>query len=160
MFVRLVVVVLFVFAVDVARSHATSTNSCESHIDKLDTCQAVISFSGDCYSSQVNLSDTEYSQCTSNQFFWSYPLNNMTLIIETSFTRSRQAYWISVDNQALQGAVSHVYRIYNGQETDVSVFTPKLVQYSDPNYQIILKFEGPTSLGRYGVNVNYDAFAF
>ena len=79
----------------------------------------------------------------------------MTLVIETPFTRTHRRFLMRLDNQQLAGAVSHVYRIFNNQETDVTTRDDTLIQYSDPNYQIILKFQGPTSLSRYGVDIDY-----
>jgi hypothetical protein len=139
-------------------THAQPINdSCQSHIDKLKTCSAVISFSGDCYSSKVDLSNTEYAKCASNSFFWSYPLNNMTLVIETQFTQNHQPYTIRLDNAQIMQAVSHVYRIINNKEIDITTKDKTLTQKSDSNYQIILKFQGPKHLGRYGVNINYES---
>ena len=145
----------FLLVVFALNSDASSDSSCQSHVDKLDSCQAVISFSGDCLSPKIDLSSTEFSQCEAVKFFWSYPLNNMTLVIETPFTRSHQRFLMRLDNQQLTGAVSHVYRIFNNQETDVTTRDDTLIQYSDPNYQIILKFQGPTRLSRYGVDIDY-----
>ncbi|CAF0769905.1 unnamed protein product [Adineta steineri] len=133
-------------------------SSCETHIDKLDTCKAIISFSGDCYSSTVDISKTEYAKCLTNSFFWSYPLNNMTLIIGTQFTQQQQPYTILIDNEQVISTVSHVYRIINDKETEVTTQEKSLKQHSDTNYQIILKFQGPTKLGRYGVNINYESY--
>jgi len=132
-------------------------SSCETHINKMDACQAVVSFSGDCYSSTVNLSNTEYAKCTANSFFWSYPLNNLTLIIETSFTQKHQPYTIYLDNEQLMTAVSHVYRVFNNQEDEITTKEKTLKQDSDENYQIRLKFQGPTHLSRYGVNIDYES---
>lgn len=142
------------FFVVVVESTVVSS-SCQSHVDKLDVCQATISFSGDCRSPIIDLTQTEYVQCENVNFFWSYPLNNMTLIIETPFTRSHQRFTMFLDNQQLTGAISRVFRIFNGQETEVTTRDSTLIQYSDSNYQIILKFEGPTHLSRYGVNIDY-----
>jgi hypothetical protein len=139
-------------------AHAGTINdSCETHIDSPKTCSAVISFSGTCYSSKVVLSNTQYAKCTSNNFFYSYPRNNMTLVIETQFTQKHQPYTIYLDNERLMGAFSHVYRVFNNEETEITTQDAKLIQYSDSNYQVILKFQGPARLSLYGVNINYDS---
>ena len=132
-------------------------DSCETHLSVLTECQGLISFSGECRSAIVNLTNTEYSQCDAVNFFWSYPLNNMTLILDAPFTRSRQAYSMDFDNDQIMSGVSHVYRIFNNQETDVTTHDANLVQYSDSNYQIILKFQGPSRLSRYGLNISYKS---
>ena len=67
----------------------------------------------------------------------------MTLIIETPYTQARQPYRISLDNSLIMEDVLHVYRIINNQETDVTTLDDQLVQSSDSNYQIMLKFQGP-----------------
>ncbi|CAF1093438.1 unnamed protein product [Adineta ricciae] len=151
----------FIFAivglVSFSGAQTLINDSCESHVDKLSTCAGTISFSGDCYSSKIELRDTEYVKCTDVNFFWSYPLNNMTLVIETPFTQKRQRFTVSLETQPLQGAVSHVYRIIDDQETDVTTREPILTQDSDANYQVILKFQGPTRLSRYGVVIQYES---
>ncbi|CAF1391948.1 unnamed protein product [Adineta ricciae] len=151
----------FLFAivglVSFARAQTLINDSCESHVDKLSTCAGTISFSGVCYSSKIELRDTQYVKCANVDFFWSYPLNNMTLVIETPFTQKRQRFTVSLKTQPLQGAVSHVYRIIDDQETDVTTREPVLTQDSDANYQVILKFQGPTHLSRYGVEIQYES---
>lgn len=131
--------------------------SCDTHISNLEKCSAVISFSGNCQSMIVNLSETEYANCTANQFFWSYPLNNLTLIIETPMTDERRAYTMSLNNEQLAGAISNVYRIINGKESEVTTHEKILRQDSDGNFQVILKFQGPKQLSRYGVNIDYTS---
>jgi hypothetical protein len=133
-----------------------NTDSCETHISPLETCNAVVSTSGDCQSSTINLTNTEYAQCSSNNFFWSYPMKNMTFIIETPLTQSRQGYIMYLDNVQLSQGISRVFRLFNNQETEVTTRGDKLIQYSDTNYQIVLKFEGPDRLSRYGVVINYQ----
>nr|BAJ97444.1 predicted protein [Hordeum vulgare subsp. vulgare] len=148
----------FLFAIVLLVSYTGArtviNDSCESHLDTLDNCAGTISFSGYCYSSKIELHDTEFAKCTGVYFFWSYPLNNMTLVIETPFTQKRQAFTVSLKTEALAGAVSHVYRIIDDKETDVTTREPVLAQDSDANYQVILKFQGPTHLSRYGLNFN------
>ncbi len=54
-------------------------------------------------------------------------------------------------------AVSHVYRVFNDQEDEITTKEKTLKQDSDKNYQIRLKFQGPTHLSRYGVNIDYKS---
>ena len=79
----------------------------------------------------------------------------MTFIIETPLTQSKQGYIIYLDNIQLTQGISRVFRVFNSQETEVTTRGDKLIQYSDANYQIILKFEGPKQLSRYGVVIQY-----
>ncbi|CAF1363336.1 unnamed protein product [Rotaria sordida] len=129
--------------------------SCKAQVDKLDTCMSVVQFPGDCNSGIVNMTDTDYEKCITMSFFWSYPLHNLTLIIKTPFTQQHQLYAIHLDNEQIMSAVSHVYRIFNNQEIDVTTKDKTLTQYSDSNYEIILKFQGPDRVHRYGVNIDY-----
>jgi len=146
---------LILFLALTAHARTIIDDSCQTHINKLDTCMAIISFSGDCRSSNVSLSNTEYASCTADNFFWSYPVYNMTLTTETLFTSQHQPFTIALDNEQLAGAISNVYRIINEHETEVTTHDKTLIQHSDSNYQIILKFQGPPRLSRYGVNINY-----
>lgn len=136
-----------------------TTQSCEGQVDKLDSCMAVVQFPGDCDSAIVNLTNSDYAKCNSSNFFWSYPLHNLTLVIETPFTTQHQQYAIYLDNKQAMSGVSHIYRIINKQEQDVTSKDETLIQYSDSNYKIILKFQGPNRLQRYGVNLQYNATA-
>jgi hypothetical protein len=79
----------------------------------------------------------------------------LTAIIDTPFTEKKQAYKLFIENEQLQPYISHVYRILDGRETEVTTTNKTLIQYSDANYQVILKFEGPPTLYYYGVFINY-----
>jgi hypothetical protein len=125
-------------------------DTCETHIYDLKSCSAVLTFAGNCQSMKVNLTDTEYVKCSSMLFFWSYPLNNLTLIIE-----QHQPYQMSLDNEQLTGAITNLYRIINNEEKEITSQDKTIVQDSDSKNEIILKFQGPTRLGRYGVNISY-----
>ena len=153
-FMKFLIVSLAIFS---ACTRTSRADSCETHINNLEKCSAVISFSGNCQSMTVNLSQTEYSNCSANQFFWSYPLNNLTLIIETPMTDKHQAYTIALNNEQLAGAITNVYRIVDGKETEITTHEKILRLHSDENYQVIVKFQGPTRLSRYGANVDYNS---
>ncbi|CAF1081794.1 unnamed protein product [Rotaria sp. Silwood1] len=135
----------------------SAVNSCKAQVYLSDTCRTTVSVPNDCNLGIFNLTNTAYAKCNTMSVFWSYPQHNLTLIIETSFTQQHQRYAIYLDNEQLMSAVSHVYRIINNQERCVTTKDKTLIQYSDSNYKIILKFQGPERLERYGVNINYDA---
>ncbi|CAF5015194.1 unnamed protein product, partial [Rotaria sp. Silwood1] len=66
---------------------------------------------------------------------------------ETPFTQERQPYAIRLNNEQLKQFKDYdvrIYRILNGQETQLISSDQVIVQNSDSNYQIILKFQGPT----------------
>jgi hypothetical protein len=81
------------------------------------------------------------------------------MIIETPFTQKKQAYTIYFDNKSMNEAASHVYRVFHGQETEVTTTDSKLIQYSDANYQVILKLQAPSQMSLYGVFINYEVSA-
>jgi hypothetical protein len=101
-----------------------------------------------CTSAFLNLGNTEYKSCsTVGLGWWSDSTNNLTLTIETLFTQQRQAYTINLNNQQLKQFKDYsvkVYRILNNQETELISTDDIITQSSDSNYQIILKFQGPT----------------
>ena len=106
-------------------------DSCDAQFYSYSSCSGTISSTGGCKASTLNLGNTIYS-------------------------KKKQAYTIYVDHECLNGAVSHVYRLFNGQETEVTTTNSKLIQYSDANYQVILKLQGPPRLTYYGVFINYE----
>lgn len=133
--------------------------SCNADMDNYPPCAAVVGAPAGCSSTIVNLTNTIFSKCSTSCFIWLQPdNNNMTFIIETPFTQARQAYNISLANSILMEVVLHVYRILNNRETEVTTHGGTLVQVSDSNYQVILKFQGPPNPTRPNVIIVYDAF--
>ena len=130
-------------------------DSCNARLDSYSPCYGTISSSGYCKVSILSLANTNVSACTSVRLFWSYPVGNLTMTIVTLFTQRQEAYKVSIDNEALNGAISHVYRLFNGEETEVTTNDNELVQDSDSNYQVIIKLQGPSQLTYYGVFINY-----
>ncbi len=109
-----------------------------------------------CEDSTLTLIGTEFADCQSVHFFWSYPQNNLTMTIASPFTAQKKAFNIFLQNRAIRAGVNTIFRVYKGQETDVTTSDDILVQYSDPDYLCILKFVGPQTLQRYGVNINWE----
>jgi len=101
-----------------------------------------------CKSAFLNLGNTEYKSCsTVGLGWWSDSTNNLTLTIETSFTQQNQPYIINLNNQQLKQFKDYsvkFYRILNNQETELISTDDIITLNSDSNYQIILKFQGPT----------------
>jgi hypothetical protein len=132
-------------------------HSCDAYYYDYGLCSDSISSPPGCKETKLDLANTNTSKtCTSVHLFWNYPVANLTTIIETPFTQKKQAYILYIDNAQLKPYISHVYRIVNGQETEVTTSDKTLIQYSDANYQVILKFEGPSTLYYYGVFINYN----
>ncbi|CAF0909576.1 unnamed protein product [Rotaria sp. Silwood1] len=111
-------------------------------------CWSGITSPRTCKSAILNLGDTKYKSCTTVGLgWWSDSTNSLTINIETPFTQERQPYAIRLNNEQLKQFKDYdvrIYRILNGQETQLISSDQVIVQNSDSNYQIILKFQGPT----------------
>lgn len=94
----------------------------------------VVSYYGCSSSACVNLIES----CSSAYLQWAYPANNPTLVIGT---QQQQPSTVSVDNDQLVGISSHIYRIIDDKEIEVTTKGHKLVQKSDSHYQVKLKLE-------------------
>lgn len=118
-------------------------------------CTATVMTDG-CENSTLDLQHTEFADCESVHFFWSYPQHNFTMIIASPFTAQKNAFTVYLENRAVRAGVNQIFRVYKGQETDVTTSDDVLVQHSDTDYLCILKFVAPENLQRYGVNVNWE----
>jgi hypothetical protein len=127
----------------------------QARISSFAKCTATVMTDG-CEDSTLNLQHTEFAGCESVQFFWSYPQYNLTMIIASPFTKQKEAFTVYLENQEVRSGVNKIFRVYKGQETDVTTSDNILVQYSDADYLCILKFIAPERLQRYGVNVNWE----
>ncbi|CAF4488334.1 unnamed protein product, partial [Rotaria magnacalcarata] len=88
----------------------------------------------------LNLANTEIAKSWEKvQINWNYPVDEMTLIIETPFTQKRQPYAISIDNESLTRGTSHVSRIVDDEEIELKKDGCRQVINCDSNYQIVLK---------------------
>lgn len=149
-----VAIISFIEAVPITEN---IISTCDADYDEYRLCSQSISSPAGCKETKFNLSNTNTSKtCTSVNLFWNYPVDNLTTIIETPFTQKKQAYKLYIDNEQLTPYISHVYRILNGKETEVTTTDKILIQHSDANYQVILKFQGPPTLYYYGVFINYN----
>jgi hypothetical protein len=145
--------VTFAYVFVVVSSQATST--CQARISFFAQCTATVMTDG-CEDSTLTLMGTEFADCQSVHFFWSYPQHNLTMTIASPFTAQKKAFNIFLQNRAIRAGVNKIFRVYKGQETDVTTSDDILVQYSDLDYLCILKFVGPQTLQRYGVNINWE----
>ncbi|CAF1434492.1 unnamed protein product [Adineta steineri] len=152
-----VMVAAIVQGVPVTDNHMRE--SCEAHFYSYgaDPCDGTVSVRGGCKSSTLNFAHTNTSKtCTSVKFFWSYPVDNLTMIIETPFTEKQQQYSIKFNVDRTMGAITNVFRIFGREEILITPAESKLIQPSDSNYQIILKLQGPSKLTSYGVFIDYE----
>ncbi|UJR20007.1 hypothetical protein I4U23_023141 [Adineta vaga] len=155
MFHPMTISVFFVTLIIISHVYSIE-DSCGAGFNLYSGCSGTITTSRDCKTSKLNLGNTTITTCNPVGLFWSYPTDNLTLTIETLFTKEHRAYKIVIDNKQLSGAISHVYRIINGKETEVTTTDEKLFQTSDTNYQVILKLQGPPTIYYYGVFIDYQ----
>ncbi|CAF1402044.1 unnamed protein product [Adineta ricciae] len=87
--------------------------------------------------------DSNVTKCATVSVMWYYPRDNLTLTIETCFTKKQRPYGIEIDNDELLKGIPHVYRILGGQETEITTTAKSIIQKSDNNFQVVLKLQGP-----------------
>ena len=133
--------------------HNSSTKHCA---DNEEPGRTTVSFQDDNDSHVFSLADTELAKSKKSvEIFWSYPMNTLTLTIETPFTHQGRPYSISLDNKGLSASIKHLYRLLDGQETEIPINDERIVEESDSNYQVILKFQAPSEMSTYGVFIKY-----
>ena len=135
-------------------------DSCAAKLSSYDSypCSRTVTIFGQCNSSTLDLAQTSIARCTAIHLSWSNPIENLTMIIETPFTAEQQSYTIHIDNEGMMGPVSHVFRLIEGEEIEITTNGSKLIQYADANYQVILKFRSPTEFNYYGVFIDYEVY--
>ncbi|CAF1434538.1 unnamed protein product [Adineta ricciae] len=99
--------------------------------------------------------DSNVTKCATVSVMWYYPRDNLTLTIETSFTKKQRPYGIEIDNDELLKGIPHVYRILDGQETEITTTVKSIIQKSDNNFQVVLKLQGPPKLVALHADINY-----
>jgi len=109
-----------------------------------------------CESATANLTGTRFESCDTIHFTWAYPLNNLTIIIATTYTQQRQPYAINIDNGFFKVYPLPIYRILDGQETEITTTDDVIVQKSDSNYEVILKFQAQTTVSYYISHIYYN----
>jgi hypothetical protein len=129
--------------------------SCEAQISSWpDPCTGTIIVSRSCESATLHFEMTPFKLCDSIYLMWSYPLNNLTMIIETSFTQRHQSYSIGLKN--LTEYDIRKYLILNGKEIEIKSTEDIIVLHSDSNYQIKLKLQAETTISYYGFPISYN----
>ncbi|CAF0909595.1 unnamed protein product [Rotaria sp. Silwood1] len=151
------IIFLVLLPVGLIQATPITKESCEARVlDSSDPCWSSVVVPRSCESATLNLGMTRFKSCNKVGLMWSYPLHNLTVTIETLFTEKRQPYAINIDNSLIKDYSIGIYRIIDGHETEVKSKDDVIVQNSDSNYQIILKFQGPSTIYYYGFPFNYD----
>lgn len=145
---------IILLAITITRAAIVQDKSCDVQAYRQSDCVASVFVQHGCPSATLDLTHVDFLiLCSSVRVSWAYPANNLTFVIGT---HKHQAFTVSVNTDRLMGSVSHIFRIIGNQETEVTTKDHKLVQKSDSNGQVKLKFEVPPELMPYVVFVEYD----
>jgi hypothetical protein len=144
-----IIIFLFLFSIVLVQAGPIGDESCIAEtLNSSLPCWTGVTSPRTCKSALLNLGKTHFISCsTIGSGWWSSSTNNLTIIIETPFTQQRQPYAIYLNNQQLKPFKRYdvkIYRIIKEQETELISTDDVIVQNSDSNYQVILKFQGPT----------------
>ena len=146
----------FIVILSIGLAHATPVTRelCNAQVhDSPDSCDSIINIPKSCNSATLSLKGTHFTSCTEVNLFWNYPKNNLTVIIETPFTKQRQPYAVNFDNNF--GFGIPLYRIVDGKETKIKSTDNVIAEKSDSNYQVILKINARPTLSVFEWSFNY-----
>ncbi len=148
---------LVLLSVGLIQAIPIADESCDVQIyEQFAPCDGSISVPRSCESATANLTATRFESCDKVHVTWAYPMNNLTIIIATPQTRQHQPYAIHFDNRNFKLYPLPIYRILDGKETEIITTDDVIVQNSDSNYQIILKFQAETTISYYVSFIHYN----
>ena len=146
MIFSLLSLVLFVESISI------ENESCEGQISRWsDECSGTIIVSRTCQSAFVHLGNTSMKTCDQVYLMWSYPLNNLTMIIETKFHQNYQIRFANQPDYEIEK-----YLIESGREIPIKFKEEFITLKSDSDYQIQLKLQAQTSISYYGFPIVYN----
>lgn len=142
---------------NVINAGALNNDSCVPYTYQYNPCYATVAFDFQCPTSTLDLGQYQnLTACSSVELFWSYPMNNFTIVFQTLWTEQHQPYTIRLQARSLKPQIRHLYRINEGVEKEVKIRGKVIREKSDKNYQVILKFQAPKRLQFYGVFIEYN----
>ena len=141
-----------------AYAQTTTTNPCEPRVSSALPCYLGVSVNPQCKSAILRFPGTNLTKkCNSANIFWNYPQNNLTFIIDTPFTATRQPYTLRLSVYPTQPQMFRVFQVQpDGTTTELNIQSDIITVRSDSNFQVRLKFEGPSRYIVYGVFIRYD----
>lgn len=151
--------VSFLVLLSIGLIHTTPIveESCEAELyNRTAPCNGLIWVTKPCKEATAHLATTSFKSCDVVALIWAYPINNLTVIIETPFTQQHQPYAIHINNKQIRSSDFSLYRILNGHETKIKSIEDIIVQQSDSNYQVILKVQAETIESLYILPINYN----
>ncbi len=147
--------ILFFLSIGIIQGTFIKDESCEAQIIPWGgPCSGAIVVSRLCQSGTFHLEKTPFKPCDALSFMWSYPINNLTAVIETPFTQQHQSYSINLNNGKDYDIRKYV--IVNGEEIEIKSSEDVIVLNSDSNYQIKLKFQAETTISYYASSIAYN----
>ena len=144
--------------VTVAYAQTTTTNPCEPRVSSVTPCHLSVSVNQQCKSAIISFPGTNFTNsCNSTEIFWNYPQNNFTFIIDTPFTATHQRYTLQLSVYPRQPQMFRVFQVQtDGATTELKFRSDIITVRSDSNFQVGLKFQGPSRFIVYGVYIRYD----
>lgn len=148
---------LLLLSIGLAQAIPIEDEPCKAQIyNSSGSCSGMIRAPYTCKSTIADLATTGFESCDTVDFSWAYPLNNLTIFVVTPFTQHRQPYAIHFDNRPFKEYPMPIYRILDGKETEIKTMDDFIVEKSDPNYQVVLKFQAQTSVSYYLSFIRYN----
>lgn len=149
----MLLIISFCLLITFIQANPIVDQSCEVHASEPSDCYTNVWVPNTCHSATLDLTKSEFTKsCNNVTLFWSYPVDNLTI---TFGNGHNTPFTMAIPTEYLLAALPHIYRIIDGRETEVTTTKPELIQTSDSNNHIILKFQGPPALYFYGVFINY-----
>lgn len=148
---------LLLLSIGLAQAIPIGDEPCKAQINNSSgPCNGMIRVPYSCKSAIADLTTTGFKSCDTVDFSWAYPLNNLTIFVVTPFTQQHQPYAIHVDNRPFKEYPMPIYRILDGKETEIKTTDDLIVEKSDSNYQVVLKFQAQTSVSYYLSFIRYN----
>ncbi|CAF3832664.1 unnamed protein product [Rotaria sp. Silwood1] len=144
-----------VFTGTITYAAPVSNDVCKANFFDQGTCEIGVGTSSSCQTSTLNLAESKLASCNSGSIFWNYPVNTLIVTIVTPYTQKRQPFFIRLDNEQMKLAISRVCQVSPQGSAELQPIGNIITAKSDSNYQVVLKFEAPSTLRFYGVFIKY-----
>lgn len=151
---------LVILTIPTRNVHSTNANDdlCKPRVAAVTKCYFSLYVNMQCKSAVFRFTETSFTKsCDSPTIFWGYPMNNLTLIIDTSYTAKRQAYALRLDAKQIFPSSFRVYQVQKTNcDTPLAENNGIMTAKSGPDFQVALKFQGPKQLSLFGVFIKYS----
>ena len=149
--------ILVILSIGLIQAIHIVEESCAAEVStSSSSCDGLIFVDNPCNESTADLTPTSLKSCDKIDLTWMYPMRNLTITIETSYTQQQQPYAIQFQNSPFYSSRFHLYRILDGQETRINSSAQTVVEKSDSNYQVILQIQAPLRVSLYLLSFGYS----